>query len=284
MKNITRRGFTNTMLLVGAAAVLGACDKTKSDQTDDVFAGLETVAEANDAGFDAVEQDFFTEGDIAEIVKALKSDQARDGKLEKIAKAHNQFALITGYHTDSETLQITCPLPVYEYKDGAFNPSYPYYGDGAEDSYTLIFDGDEIVYLVESLNSEYGESLKQQFGLEFMPFNWVHDTNGEYVSPTEAYTQSTTKEAALILAEKGIYLYDGTGIWFVYTDGGYEGEYDPLNDDPISTPGLENLDRVSLLERQTFEYDSPELVIEANGQSKTIDTVADYEATLESML
>lgn len=279
MKTITRRQFASGLLLAGAAA-LAACDNVATD----------TVAGADEAGSEITEA-YFSDADIAEINITLKSEWTPDPRLRAISQAHGLMGLESGYHTDSTTLSITRPLPVYEYKDGTFEAQYPFYGEDAPDAMFFLFDGEDLVYLIESAKSEYGETYRHDWGLEFVAFDYSYyssrkgmDSNGDPCSAADAYAQSTTKKGALIFTDPGVYLYDGVDLWLVSPLMFDYPSFDSLFDELVATPGLEDLDLVNLTDRQTFEYESPELVIDYNGKSVTVDSVEDYEAALESIL
>ena len=256
---------------------------------------FETVAGADIAGFDPVETALYSDDEIAKIVSVLQSDRTRDWKLEN--ECHEALGeklymlIIHGYHTNSDTLQVSAPIPFYMYEDGVFTPEWPEEYNAPD---MFLFDGDDIVYVMarnpQELVDEYGEDVMPPYFAQYM----YHETEDIYIwedntylteySLGDAYAESTTKQFAVIYAADGWYLYDGVKIWHVaYTDE-LRDICDYLEDDPIATPGLEDLELGNALERQTFEYESEPLTIEVNGQTATDVPLDDYVDTLASML
>ena len=281
MKSITRRQFASGLLLASAAVALAACDNAANEPGEgavadatEIEAGLETVAEAEDA-FPAVSEiDIFSDDVISKIIDSLKSDATRDEALTDIGIDHGLQGVVHGYHTDSTELQITRNIPTYKYENGEF----VLVNDGTTIAY--IFDGDEPVYRVIELAD--GNLVGEQYGIDYVAYSF--EMYGQE-NVKRAFDESTTKEITFIDAGQGGVFYDGVSAWaFKDRDGVNEYAYDMLSDDIVSTPGIDGLERVSILERQTFAYDSPEIVIQVNDKTETIDSPADYEATLESML
>lgn len=231
------------------ALALGACSQdscsTDSNTRDEVVATpFETVANADDAGFEIKEVTFLTDEEIAGLVESLQSEYAYDYvATQERAKENPEFPLsVTGYHTDSTELSVARGIPAYTYDDGAFEPT-----SGGVVYY--VFDEGVPHYRLEPwVNGPY----------MFYPST---DDNGSEDCPTteEVFAESATKEFCLIQCAQGNVLYDGVNAW-VMSLGSWadmDDYLDYLNDDLVSTPGIEDLELGTILERQTFVYESP---------------------------
>ena len=206
-----------------------------------VVTPLETVANADDAGFEVKEVTFFSDEEIAGLVEYLRSDLIYDLKGSVENSKNNIPVPVTGYRTDSTELSVTRGIPAYDYIDGVFEPEYG-------DLCYYVFDNGVPIYRMHPSDGPY-----------MFNDNCDEFAGDSFPTTEEVFAESTTKEFCLIRCAQGNVLYDGVNAWRMCSglEDGFKDFFDPLNDDMASTPGIEDLELGTILERQTFAYESP---------------------------
>ena len=239
-----------TLLAIGlcsceSAPVAKSIDESNGAEGTVVVTPLETVANADDVGFEVIEATFFSDEEIAGLVESLQSEYTYDlkGSME-----HSKQGIpypVTGYRTESTELSVARGIPAYDYVGGVFEPEP---GDSEHGNLCYyVFDEGVPIYRMHPWQG---------------PFMFLYNCD-EFMGnncPTteEVFAESTTKEFCLIRCAQGNVLYDGVRAWLMCDDrADFEDLFDPLDDDMASTPGIEDLELGTILERQTFLYESP---------------------------
>ena len=230
------------ILAIALCACMSA-SVTDTNETEEavVVTPLETVANADDAGFEVKEVTFFSDEEIAGLVESLQSEYTYDFKSFKERNASSSPVPVTGYRTESTELSVARGIPAYDYIDGEFEPEHNGMG-------YYVFDNGVPIYRMHPSD-----------GPVMFTYN-CDDFSGEnYPSTEEVFAESTTKEFCLIRCAQGNVLYDGVSAWLMSNGRtvGFEDLFDYLDDDMVSTPGIEDLELGTILERQTFAYESP---------------------------
>ena len=229
---------------VAAADELADSASEENDATE-VADSAEPEETEDDVDLEVKEVRIFTDNWIQYIVECLQSDQTRNVAVEYEAYGGPHTQSLHGYYTDSTELSVARGIPVYEYKHGKFIRAV-----NGIDFY--VFDQGVPIY---RLGPATIGSMVFIAGYD-PPY---HYRSSELERNTdEVFEESTTKKFCFIYCAQGNVLYDGVDAWLVCNVGGeYGTAYDSLSDDLVSTPGIEDLELGTILERQTFAYESP---------------------------
>lgn len=206
----------------------------------DTSSPVESEAAVDEADFEVKEVTFFSDEEIAGLVESLQSEYTYDQKGSAENSKQGIPVPVTGYRTESTELSVATGIPIYYYDEGEF--IYWCLGN-------YVFDDGVPVYIM----------VPSAFEPVMFNAYYADRQSSNYPTAKEVFDQSTTKEFCLIYCAQGNVLYDGVSAWLLTNGHDYEYEafYDYLDDDMASTPGIEDLDCATILERQTFAYESP---------------------------